>query len=481
VTGGSSGRRGRDGLGGGLPGLEAWARHAAVMRFVAIVLDRRDRRGRFPSTITYRTTEPGLEGLERFLPPLAMRAKADGRVVVDLRRVQALLDDEANARIGGAPPTSLEELFDALAGREPRDRSEEDAAWTRAARARIEVAIAEGQRRAARAGVAGRALEDAAAESLARRLLGEDPDDDRDHRRLLEIARKSGFEQLVETVARLVAGFRIVRAPRRGTMRLDLLSIAVAGDTKALRPETSDYARLVDALARASDELPDDSSAELPIAARPRRASSKQTDRRLLLERYGIVPNDAPLDVIVAGPLALEIDGHKLRDIATLAARGLPSKLGYAVIRACRPSVPVGTRVLSVENESAFHLLARREPRALCVFTAGQASWPVVLLLRKLAAANREVSFAHAGDLDRSGLLILRSLREKTGADIRPLWMDAATFDLHRDAAIEMTVREHAAVRRLRDTWAEPFGDDLLDALAESGRWIEQEAVLARL
>jgi len=75
----------------------------------------------------------------------------------------------------------------------------------------------------------------------------------------------------------------------------------------------------------------------------------------------------------------------------------------------------------------------------------------------------------------------LRTLRERTGRDILPLWMDAATFAATRDRALAMRGDELELVTSLAGRWDEPYGGDLLAALAASGVWIEQEAVIERL
>src|SRR5690606_3524329 len=137
----------------------------------------------------------------------------------------------------------------------------------------------------------------------------------------LHLARSSGLDEAREAIARLIAGLLLARERRRRgePLRLDLLSIAVAGDTKALRPENPDHGRLADALLALDPEL----DAKLSQDG----LGSRAILRRLVLEHHGIATNDTPLEVLVKGPLELELDGERLRDIATISAKGLSSKL----------------------------------------------------------------------------------------------------------------------------------------------------------
>ena len=445
--------------------LAEWGKNPAVLRFVHVVLDKRDRRGYFPRTITYRRTEKELRALDRFLPPLALKSKSDDRVVVHLGRVQDVL--ASDARDHGRDAWDLEELFDRLAGREPRNMRFEADAFRSRFEARVEEGIAEGERRAR---AAGAKASSAAFERCLRRLRDAASQERAAFRRL---AREASLPHVEEAVARLVAALAVVLAQRSEVLRLDVLSVLVAGSTKALRPDTQDYARLVQALGNEEPEL----LARLGRQAR----ESPQVTRRFLLEHFGIVPNDVPLDVLVRGPLTLDCDGEELGDVARLARRGLSAKLTYSVLTACSPRVPPGTRVVTVENETAFHMIAQRHPEDLVVFTSGQPSWPVILLLRKLAAGDPRLEVRHFGDLDRSGLLILRSLRQKTELDIRPLWMDRETYEQCADLSIRLRPDELTALRSLAKSWDEPYGHDIIAALIVNERWIEQEAILRRL
>ncbi len=449
-----------------------WSRHPAWIEFVRLVLDKRDRTGRFPKSITCGRSPDG--GLERCVPPAALRTRDDGRLLIDLQRIERILAGEAADL--SRPPESLEDLFDRLAGRRPRDLRTEADLWEERLRASIERGVREGRERALRAGgtrpwlTAAQVDRNPGTLSLLAGLTTAERVAAMGWRKL---AREAGMDAVEVAVARLVAAFIVARHHQRGALRLDHLSLALTGATKSLRPGSPDHLRLTRALLDA-----DPKAAEEIRAAVPRSAAQQ---RRRMLERLGIVTNDAPLEVLLQGPLHLEVEGERLTDVAKLAELGLPAKLTYGLMRRARPRLPAGTRVVTVENESAFHTLAAHWTDDLLIFTGGQSAWSLVLLLTRLRESDATLRFRHAGDLDRSGVLILRSLRARTGLTIDPLWMDAETFDRCSDLAVAMAPAERQRTRKLLDDWNDTYGRDLLARLAESGRWVEQEAVLERV
>ena len=244
----------------------------------------------------------------------------------------------------------------------------------------------------------------------------------------------------------------------------------MAGDTKAFRPDAADYARLTETLlATEPDRAP---------ALSREAGESKALLKRLLLEQFGVITNDTPVDVLVRGPLTLHLDGESFEDVGRLARKGIATKLGLALIRCAERMSTPADRILTVENETAFHLLADRHAEDLVIFAQGQPSLAVTRVLLRLAEDNQNLAYAHSGDLDRSGFLIYRTLRRRTGLEIVPHLMDIDTFEAHRHCSRRMKADEAALTRKLADQWADPHGQATLAHLAETGRWLEQEALL---
>lgn len=438
--------------------LRSLAREPAVSRLLNGVLDRRDRKGRFPRTYTARWEDLEPRVLERFLPPQVLRRKSDGGVVVDLARLQELMDREATDHGREAP--RLPELFDALTGREPRNLWHDREGWREAVARALHEGEALGRERAGEGGDA--ALDALIAEAHDALAAGRGP--------WLRLSREVGLDEVRERFAVLVAAFLVARRPRGTPLRLDQLSLAAAGDTKVLRPGTPDHRRLTEALLAAEADL----AGELGGAP----STSSALRERLFLERLGIVTNEAPLDVLVRGDLALEIAGESFDEPRRLARHGLAAKVTWGALRRAERVHTDAGGVLSVENETAFHLCAAALGEHLIVYTGGQPGWTVTRLLERLSASRPDLSFEHAGDLDLAGLHVLRALRRRTGLEVRPRWMDGATYDRCLHLSLPIRAREMERVREARGAWGEPFGGEVLDRLVEHGRWVEQEQVL---
>lgn len=141
-------------------------------------------------------------------------------------------------------------------------------------------------------------------------------------------------------------------------------------------------------------------------------------------------------------------------------------------------------RVVLIENEASFldYVEALRgRAGELVICGRGQSNWAVVTLLRHVARwfrrePARRVPVFHAGDLDRSGVLILRNLARHTGLAIAPLGM---SVDVHRRHAVHGRAlagdeRDRLHALLARDAPDSP-GHDLLVEIARTGVWIEQE------
>ncbi|MDF1565855.1 MAG: DUF2220 family protein [Deltaproteobacteria bacterium] len=445
----------------------AHSRNPTFRRLVERVLDRRDRDGVFPRTLGFQGKEAELEELGKVLPAAAVAPRKDG-ITLRLDVLARLLVEDCEEL--GAVPLCLETTLDTLAGREPRDRRAEAATNTRELLSALEEGARDGLERAsARLRALGQeARRDPEVEGLVARTLEEAG---RGVGPFAALYRAEGPAVARQTLERLVTGLLLARHPALSG-RVDDLSRWVGGHTKILRPGGADHGRLCDTLLTLDPDLAATVEAERP--------GSQAIRRRFTLEHCDFVGNLGGLDVLVQGPLTLEVGAETLEDPTRLHREGLPAKLPLPVLRRARRARTSAGRVLTVENESAFHTLAARpEADDLLVYTGGQAGWAVVLLLKALARDRPDLELRHTGDLDRAGLEIWRSLAHRSGLKIEPLWMDAATHARFRAAGLRLSQAAEARILRTLAGWREPHGRDLLEALLETGVWIEQETVLA--
>jgi hypothetical protein len=131
------------------------------------------------------------------------------------------------------------------------------------------------------------------------------------------------------------------------------------------------------------------------------------------LEDFGIF--DKPRSVLVHGPLELEFAEARV-DFGLLSGPVAISAIDLAGARSLECRAP---RCVTVENESVFLELAKRETGALLVQTSFVGS-ATRLLFERLPSV---LACHHFGDSDPAGFDVLRDLREKTGRNFLPLMM----------------------------------------------------------
>ncbi|MDR2094544.1 MAG: DUF2220 family protein, partial [Treponema sp.] len=127
-----------------------------------------------------------------------------------------------------------------------------------------------------------------------------------------------------------------------------------------------------------------------------------------------------------------------------------------------------------IENKETFFVLAESLPGYTCfLYTGGHPNRAVQALVSLLAKAG--FSFSHAGDLDPDGILILQELGNITGKKIRPLGMDAATFDRYRNCGRKL---EPTMLRRIAlitgETRSLPGMEELIRRIEETALGVEQ-------
>lgn len=156
------------------------------------------------------------------------------------------------------------------------------------------------------------------------------------------------------------------------------------------------------------------------LEARLRHALQEITgDPGLTLQSLGLLPK--PRTVLLHGPLRLELPGGTL-DTGLLAG---PVQLSETDIAAAERIHTPAVSLLSIENETSFHEIAKLRSGILLIHT----SYPGSAVRQLFARLPPELPCHHFGDSDPAGFDILRDLREKTGRSIAPLHMDFRDCD----------------------------------------------------
>jgi Uncharacterized protein conserved in bacteria C-term(DUF2220) len=429
------------------------AADGALRALVAAILDRCDRGGALPRRMTVRCrTAAEQEAAVRLLSAAAVRATGDGLAVrLDLARA------DAGLRATGGP--GLAEVLYAAAERVPRNLRAEVSGLGRQAAERA-LALA-----ARRTGAAAAAYLGAEAERLA---AGRGD--------LFELARRHGLSALAGELALVARSIELAERNDR-PVRLANFARRATGSTKGLRAGDGRYVRVADALLRHLPGLAEGVAAEAPREPADR--------RRLALERLGIFRNETPIDVLCFGHLVLEKRGRRLDAAALHRELGEPCRILLLHLREARIAEVRADRIVSIENETTFNdyvdWLGASGRDEIVLLSEGQANWAVVRLLRLLAGAAPGLPIAHWGDLDRYGVLILRSLLRRSGLPIEPWRMDVPTFERFVEAGLPLADGEPEEIESLLASAPGEVASDLLRAIRDAGRWVEQETVAERL
>jgi hypothetical protein len=423
-------------------------RDAAMRAVVTAILDRCDRQGTLAGRMALRCGADEQEAAVRLLSAAAVRPARGGRLAVRLDLSRA--DD----RLRADGVTGLADVLYAAAGRVPRNVAAESAVLGDGA-ARLASALA-----AERTGAAAAFLRHQAERLVACR--GE----------LFELARREGLARLGDELTILARSIEVAELNDR-PMRLANFARRATGSTKGVRVGDRRYARVPDALLRWVPGLAERVAAE---------GVSEPADRRRLgLECLGIFRNETPIDVLCYGRVVLEKAGRRVDTVALHAELGEPCRLLLLNLRGARVVEVQAERVVTIENETTFNdyvdWVRARGRREVVLLSEGQANWAVVRFLRMLADAAPSLPMVHWGDMDRFGVLILRSLRRRTGLTIEPWWMDVATFTRFAAAGLPLPEGERDEIRALLAASSADACADLLEAIRDAGRWVEQETV----
>jgi len=417
---------------------------AAVL---ADILDQRERRGRLPSRVTTPASQQCIVALKGVFSSRAVTELADGRVRLDLVRASRAMSERG---------TGLDDLLYQVLDRAPRD----PAAEARACRLALDTAL--GARAASATSAPARAWL-GAERDLASQGLGERS----------ALARDAGDAAIAAAEAGAIVTCIDAALVDRTPIRLANFAARVLGSSKALVPGSDRLRRLGQALLAHDPETAREVFF-LDEDASPRAAALRA------LELHGIVRDEATVAVTCFGPLLYTKGGETFDQVARHAARGEVSALTLPQLREARiPELVANVTV--IENQTPFLdyvdavIKAGAAGRELVILGRGQANWAVVTLLRMMGRTRAKVRYA--GDLDRSGVLILRSLARRSAVSLEPLCMDVATHRrfVTRGRALD---RDEASRLRVLLATADPreVGHDLLVEIERTGTWIEQEA-----
>lgn len=410
----------------------------SIKKFVSGLLDRVDRQGAVPGSFTMKTTVcPDVDAVRSFFGNDYISVDSAGGIKLNvLRYLQQL-------------PDALKDFYPALK-RSPRNIEQEKAGKSAAlVRLLNEVVM----RQPDRVMVAWLTDESARAAGFAGDLW--------------RLAEESGLAAVGELLDALQRGFNILQADE-APLRLSHFGLAVTGDTKSCRPGSKLLRQFVDILYRFDAAIKN----EIDLAEN----SGIEQRQRAVIDLTRLVIDGAATQVLLYGDIRFRKSGREFSYISEHAALGEPVVVTWAQLGSASLTF-IPARIVTIENETSFYdYIAKANWRnEAVVCTMGQANRLLVKLLRNAQPLVSE--YCHWGDLDRSGVMILDSLRRRTGIDIKPLNMNLKTFEQHRHLGQKLKPGEKLMITRLLQRRPDIVCHDLLQAIADSQLWIEQEVI----
>jgi hypothetical protein len=344
-------------------------------------------------------------------------------------------------------------LYEAL-GRAPRDRVAE----TRALRSRLEIGLTDLAAVARRPG--SRAFLAAEVQSLG------DPGS-----AFAARAARDGIERLLRLAGDVVTCIDAL-ADVRDPVRIQNFAARVLGSSKALRAGSDLWRALSTALV---DHDPATRAALDEQGVPPHR----RTEIARALDVNGVYQDEVAASVLCFGPLVYSKRGQVFDQVLRHSALGESTRLIVHQLRDALLDPSRARRATVFENLTPYldyvdDCVRRGVGDEIVLCSGGQASWAVIAVLRGFARA--KVSVRHSGDLDRSGVLILRSLERRSGVRIEPLLMDASTHRRFAARGKPLSTDERRHLERLVSSDPpDALCADLLRAILDTDTWIEQE------
>lgn len=284
---------------------------------------------------------------------------------------------------------------------------------------------------------------------------------------LLAMAKKLDLASVSLHLAHLKRGFDALYSSDQ-PLRLSHFSLAVTGDTKSCRPGTRLLRQFADLLYRYDKRIKN----EIDLSE----TSGVERLQHTVLDLTRLLIDSSATQILVFGDLVFSKQQQEFDYVSKHACRHETVVLTWAQLEGARIE-RTPTKLVAIENETSFYdYVEKADPqKEIVVCTMGQANRLLIHLLKSLTGDVKE--YFHWGDLDRSGVLILDSMRRRTGFDIKPLHMNSAIYDKFKHLGQKLAENEKKLIISLLQKRPDIVCADLLRAIAESEVWIEQETL----
>lgn len=133
----------------------------------------------------------------------------------------------------------------------------------------------------------------------------------------------------------------------------------------------------------------------------------------------------------------------------------------------------VGKSVVTVENLTSFYTYNNIDD--VVIYLGGFHNSIKREFIKLIANGNPGKQFLHFGDIDAGGFYILDHLRQKTGINFRPLYMDIDTLKKYADFTKVLTKND---IKRLKKLQQHEEFSPIISYMLENNCKLEQENVL---
>lgn len=186
----------------------------------------------------------------------------------------------------------------------------------------------------------------------------------------------------------------------------------------------------------------------------------------IILGEYHIFPN--PVFIYMNGDITLSFnDGSVLQ-----AKRGLPLAISSERIQDIKDITLLNSNVVTIENKTSFSRF--NESDSLAIYIEGYNSSSVSEFIKKINEFCHNVSWYHFGDLDPDGFYILEHLKQTTGIDFVPKYMDLDTLCNYKKYGKKLESNDKTKAKNLLKTG---LYCDVVNYMLEHDIKLEQEIV----
>ncbi len=176
-----------------------------------------------------------------------------------------------------------------------------------------------------------------------------------------------------------------------------------------------------------------------------------------------------PTQVLVKGNAVLNLMGQVL-DLSKMDGDiGLSTKS----LKDVHSVNVLGNRVVTVENLTSFYTYGNRDD--FVIYLGGFHNSVKRDFIRKVFTENASKLYMHFGDIDAGGLYILKHLRNRTGIEFVPMYMDVETLKKYDSCVKPLTKEDLARLKRLKE---DAEFDNLISYMLEHNCKLEQENVV---